>query len=52
MPPVVAPVGVWQGLVDKLAFVAYVPRPVAAELIEQRMFVRRSGEVYHVLKHR
>ncbi len=46
------PVGIWRELVDKLAFVAYVPRPVAAELIEEQVFSRRSGETYHVLEQR
>src|SRR5437870_7529559 len=42
----------WATLAERLAFSTYRPAPVAAALIEERQFVKHSGETYHVLKQR
>lgn len=49
---VAPPGGVWKTLAERVAFINYVPPPAPAALVEEREFVNRAGETYHVLKHR
>ncbi|HEX3246699.1 MAG TPA: cyclic nucleotide-binding domain-containing protein [Chloroflexota bacterium] len=42
----------WQALNERLAFAAYVPRPVPSALVEEATFLNHAGQIYHVLKQR